>query len=585
MTARISLLSIALALTSVAAGCTIGDNNPMRDAGVRTDGAPIKGTCESMTDSDGDGLFDDFEGNGRVDTDRDGIPDSMDTDSDNDGILDQDESGSLGGCSARNSDGDDYADFRDNDADNDGLSDRQEVEETFTDPFNADTDGDGYSDTAEWATPGADPNDATVGLSPDDFYVVLPYGAAPVNRTLLFNTNVQQADVFFMLDRTGSMSEEVTELRRSLATVVPQMVARIPDLGVGFGGFSGFGGAAAGRMCETVPIFGTLCTDGEGNAGDVPFNLYSVITTDTTQMLSDVNMLRADQGGANWASHGEALFQAATGDGVLPWVGEQHCVTWPDETGRRYGYPCFRPGSLPIMVVMTDTSSKNGPNTGGVSGGTYDPSGFSMGPPPHTYDQTLGALQGIGARVVGVLSITGGGTDCGPQISNPTCITQFDTWARETGTVRADGTPIVLQIGCNGSGLGASLVDAIEYLATETPQDISTRVQDGDDFPVGVGPVDVNDLINAIRPVALRPTAGGTIPCPDATRCDDARFFDVTPGDDVEFDVEFQNTTVEPIATAQVFRATIFVVGNGVADLDAREVVIIVPAGSVPFLE
>ena len=122
-------------------------------------------------------------------------------------------------------------------------------------------------------------------------------------------------------------------------------------------------------------------------------------------------------------------------------------------------------------------------------------------------------------------------------------------------------------------------------LATETPQDISTRVQDGEDFPVGIEPVDVNVLINHIRPVALSPTAGGTIPCPDPTRCDDTRFFDVTPGDDVEFSVEFQNDTVEPIATAQIFRATIYVVGNGVADLDAREVVIVVPAGSVPFLE
>lgn len=581
MTARPSLISIALALTTVAAGCTIGNDDPMRDTGVRTDSGAVIGTCDSMTDSDGDGLFDDFEGRGTVDSDGDGTPDSLDTDSDNDGILDQDESGALGGCSARNVDGDDYPDYRDNDSDNDGLSDRQEVEETFTDPFNADTDGDGYSDTAEWATPGADPNDSTVGLSPDDFYVVLPYEAAPEMRTLLFNTNVQQADVFFMLDRTGSMSEEVSELRRSLATVVPQMVTRIPDLGVGFGGFSGFGGAAAGPCTS---IFGIpVCPDGD--PGDVPFNLYSVITTDMSQMLRDVMLLRADQGGANWASSNEALFQAATGDGVLPWLGEQHCVTWPDETGRRYGYPCFRPGSLPIMVVMTDTSSKNGPNTAGVSGGTYDASGFTMGPPPRTYDQSLAALRGIGARVVGVLSITGGGDGCGPQISNPTCITQFDTWARETGTVRADGTPIVLQLGCNGSGLGAGLVDAIEYLATETPQDISTRVQDGDDFPVGVGPVDVNDLINHIRPVALRPTAGGTIPCPDATRCDDARFFDVTPGDDVEFQVEFQNTTVMPIATAQIFRATIFVVGNGVADLDAREVVIIVPAGSVPFLE
>jgi hypothetical protein len=580
---RIRLTLIALSLVCVAPACTVGDTTPMRDTGVRSDGGPIIGICESMTDSDGDGLFDDFEGRGAVDTDRDGMPDSMDTDSDNDGLLDQDESGALGGCRAQNTDGDDFPDYRDNDSDNDGLGDREETEVTFTSPTNADTDGDGFSDTAEWATPGADPRDPTRGLDPDDFYVVLPYGGSPENRTLRFNTTVRQADVFFMLDRTGSMTAEVDALKSSLARVVPEMTARIPDLGVGFGGFSGFGGPAAGRMCTTVPIIGEICTDGEGEAGDVPFNLYSVITTDTAQMLRDVNMMEADQGGATWASHNEALYQAATGEGIDPWVDMQRCPAAPDDISPRYGYPCFRPGSLPIMVVLTDTSSRNGPDTAGVAGGTYDPASFTMGR-PHTYDETLASLRGIGARVVGVLSVTTPGTDCRPQVSNPSCIEQFNTWATETGTVRADGSPIVLQIGCNGSGLGDSLVTAIQYLATETPMDISTRIQDGEDIG-SVGPVDVNDLVNVIRPTTLLPAGGGTVSCPDATRCDTERFFDVTPGDLVEFEVQFQNDTVMPLSSAQVFRATIYVVGNGAADLDAREVVIIVPAGSIPFLE
>lgn len=580
------LLSIAFALcvapVGLGAGCTVGGNTPMRDAGtVRADGAPITGTCTTTTDSDGDGLYDDYEGGTRTDSDRDGMPDAMDTDSDNDGILDQDEAGALGGCAARNTDGDDLADFRDNDSDNDGLGDRQEVEQTFTSPTNADTDGDTFSDAAEYATPGADPNDATRGLSPDDFYVILPYSGAPENRTLRFNTTVRQADVFFMLDRTGSMTEEVDTLKRSLSTIVPAMVERIPDLGVGFGGFSGFGGPAAGT-CTGSGIF-EICPDGP--TGDVPFNLYSSITTDVARMVTDVNMLEADQGGANWASSNEALYQAATGEGIAPWVDMRRCPAEPDDISPRYGYPCFRPGSLPIMVVLTDTSSKNGPDTAGVSGGTYDPAGFRMGPPPHTYTETLGALNGIGARVVGVLSVTGGGTDCGPQVSNPTCIEQFDTWARETGTVRADGSPITLQIGCNGSGLGESLVSAIQYLATETPMDIGTRVQDGIDIPEMATPIDANGFFNRIRPVALYPTGGTMVSCPDATRCDEARFYDVTPGDFVEFDVEFQNDIVMPAPSAQIFRATIYVVGNGAADLDAREVVIIVPAGSIPFLE
>ena len=153
------------------------------------------------------------------------------------------------------------------------------------------------------------------------------------------------------------------------------------------------------------------------------------------------------------------------------------------------------------------------------------------------------------------------------------------------GTVRADGLHILLAVGCNGEGRGDRLVEAIQYLATETPMDISTRVQDGEDIN-SLGPVDVNDMINSIRPVDVISTVtGATTTCPDAVRCPDDRFLQVTPGDTVAFDVQFQNDTVMPRLTSQIFRATIFVVGNGAADLDAREVVIIVPAGSVVILE
>ena len=574
-------LAFLVVLTSLAGlGCTQGNERPGRDGGVGgPDAAPIMRRCDSTTDADSDGLYDDFEGGPTIDTDRDGTPDFQDTDSDNDGIDDAVESGALGGCLARNSDDDPLPDYVDNDADNDGLSDREETETYSTDPTSSDTDGDTFDDLAEVAT-GHDPNDATSVIPSDDFYVVLPYLGPAQQRPLRFRTRVQRADVFFMMDRTGSMTDEVDTLKSSLSTIVDGMVEAIPDIGVGFGGFSGFGGPASGAgMC----VLG-ICTYQDGPDGDVPFNLYSVITTDRDQMQRDAMMLEADQGGATWASHNEALYQAATGEGILPWVRRQSCPAIPDEMGRRYGYPCFRPGSLPIMVVMTDTSSKNGPHTEGVSGGTYDASGFTMGPPPHTYPQTLASLQGIGARVIGVMSISGGG-DCSPQVSNPTCDRQFDTWARETGTVDATGNPITFEIGCDGSGLGTGLVDAIRTLTSETPQDISATSRDGADFaPADVGPIDATMFIKAITPIALYEDGTTMISCPDATRCDDTIFRSVSPGDSVEFDVRFQNDFVPSRTTSQVFRATILVLGNGVAELDSREVAIVVPAGSDPFL-
>ncbi|WP_053233767.1 hypothetical protein [Sandaracinus amylolyticus] len=565
---RLAFLSTLLAL----AGCTEGTNRPPGrvDDGGTGPGPIIEGICSSTTDSDGDGLYDAMEGTS--DWDGDGTANHLDTDSDGDGLLDSAESGGLGGCRARNSDDDAIADYLDNDSDNDGLSDREETERYETDPLNPDSDGDGYIDVAEVAT-GHDPNDRNDGIPEDDFYVVLPYRGDPQERELRFGTTVRQADVFFMMDRTGSMGDEVDRLKSSLDTVVAQMTATIDDIGVGFGGFAGFGGRAGGP-CMTLPVVGEVC--GEGDNGDVPFNLYGVITTDLTRMRSDLAMMEADQGGATWASSNEALYQAATGEGIAPWVPMQRCTAVPDEEGRRYGYPCFRPGSLPIMVVLTDTSSRNGPLTAGVSGGTYTPSNFTMGPPPHTYDQTLASLRMIGARVIGVLS--------GTEVSNPTPQAQFETWARETGTVYADGRPIVFNISGSGAGLDTSIVEAIRVLAEETPQNISAVPYDGEDLPAQDPPIDATDFIKAITPVRLLEDGVPTVTCPMAERCDDWVFYGVAPGDVVEFRVTFRNDFVAPRATTQLFEARIVVLGNGVAELDERDVVIIVPAGSEPIL-
>ncbi len=567
------VIAACLAGAGSAMGCTSGSTRPggmMLDGGG--DARTIDRRCMTTTDSDSDSLFDEFEQSYGEDWERDGIPNHLDPDSDDDGISDSEEAGPGGGCSARDTDGDAVPDFLDLDSDGDGLSDREERTRYFTDPYNEDSDGDGFVDVAEVAT-GHDPLNPDDGIPPEDFYVVLPYEGPEQLRDLTFSTNVRQADVFFMMDRTGSMSEEAGRLRSSLGNIVREMTMRIRDVGVGVGGFAGFGGpAGSGGMCMTI-IGIESCDDGP--RGDVPFNLYGVITTDVAQMQRDVDMLRADQGGATWASSNEALYQAATGAGIAPWVPPQRCAAIPDETRPRIGYPCFRPGSLPIMVVMTDTSSKNGPMTTGVSGGTYNPARFTMGPPPHTYDESLASLRGIGARVIGVIS--------GEEVSRPTAIAQFREWATQTGTVDGSGAPITFMIGSDGSGLDTRIIEAVRILAEETPQDISATSVDGEDFPAEIGPVDATRFIKNITPARI--VAGG-IPteCPSSGLCDDRLFYSVTPGATVEFRVRFLNDFQPPRPFSQVFRAEILVLGNGVAELDSRDVVIVVPSGSIPDL-
>ncbi|HJL44790.1 MAG TPA: hypothetical protein RMG45_03105 [Polyangiaceae bacterium LLY-WYZ-15_(1-7)] len=553
-------------LLAVACG---DDDRPSRgDGGVSPD-ATITGRCDNMTDTDGDGLWDDFEGSD--DVDGDGIPNFMDTDSDGDGFDDRTESGEQGGCSARNSDADAFPDYLDNDSDGDGLGDREEAETYFTDPYNPDTDGDGFPDAAEVATM-SDPNDPSSTVDPEDFFVVLPFGGPEERRNLTFGTEIRKADVFFMVDSTGSMRGEISNLQSGLSSLVDRLVMAIPDIGVGFGQFAGFGGV----NCTTV-IGVEACSD--GRRSDLPFELNSVIVTDRAQMQTAVGTLDADSGGAIWASSTEAIYQAATGEGIGRWVPPQSCPTIPDEVGRRFGYPCFRPGSLPIIVPITDTSSKNGP--GNSPSQNYDPADFAPEPAPHTLDQTRFAALGIGARVFGIISGDEVNTPDGP--GGPSAISQAEWWATETGTVDAAGSPIAFMIGSDGSGLTDRIVDAIQQLSSETPQDITTRTEDSRDIPEQSPPVDATLMIKAITPVAAYDGMGIEIPESEIAR-DDIAFYGVTPGVRVEFEITFLNDVVPAASSAQIFLAKIIVVGNGVADLDEREVIILVPAGSGPLI-
>ncbi len=91
-------------------------------------------------DEDGDGIINSLEGNGSVDTDVDGLPDTEDADSDNDGIPDAEEVGSALYVPL-DTDGDGVANFRDSDSDNDGIDDRYEGD--------ADSNGNGVLDRLE----------------------------------------------------------------------------------------------------------------------------------------------------------------------------------------------------------------------------------------------------------------------------------------------------------------------------------------------------------------------------------------------------------------------------------------------------
>jgi hypothetical protein len=179
---------------------TDGDGTVDQDDAENTDPCvPDAGSAACLAidlDDDDDGIPDTLEGSGAVDTDGDGIPDSLDLDSDNDGLFDLIESGadvtgldsdndgvidasnSFGGnrladvlettadsgtinYSLLDTDGDTTPDFRDLDSDGDGQNDVSEA-------GGSDPDEDGVIGSA---TPTVDGNGVPTGggLTPPDY--------------------------------------------------------------------------------------------------------------------------------------------------------------------------------------------------------------------------------------------------------------------------------------------------------------------------------------------------------------------------------------------------------------------------------
>jgi hypothetical protein len=229
------------------------------------------------------------------------------------------------------------------------------------------------------------------------------------------------------------------------------------------------------------------------------------------------------------------------------------CPSIPDEPAPRRGYPCFRPGALPIVVLVTDVAWHNGP--GGSNGYT----GFS--PPSHTFDEAVAAMNAIGARFIGV-SVGGGGRS------------EAEEMGRQTGSVDGSGTPLVYD--SSGGEVSDAIIMGIETLVGGTPQDVSTRTENVAGNPDGF---DATQFIKNIVPFEGYGPAGESGPIPGVTYAskDGTTFYEVIPGTQVEFTIDFWNDVRPTPARTEIHQAKIIVVGNGVADLDFRNVYIVVP--------
>ena len=527
---------------------TDDDNDLVRDRDE------LGGVLDPLVDTDGDGRpnyhdpdsDDDLILDGDefgADTDGDGLFDHEDLDTDNDGILDEDEAGDFDVFSAPiDSDDDGVPDFRDPDSDNDGLSDRFE-DENGLDPTLSDTDGDGVDDLVESAA-GTDPlDDSDSPRTRGNFVFIVDFEEPPdpTRDTLDFATSIQNADVYFLMDETGSMGGSISSLASGIADLISRVRGVIPNSWFGLGGF---------RDYPTSPY---------GSAGvDLAYEHYLDMTDDTAVAMGAAGGVYEPAGGSDGAeSHGQAIWSAITGDELFAVPSRADNDAFPACPAERFGYPCFRDDAVPIIVLISDIYMHHGP------GGSNAYTGIT--PEPITYDEMVRVAVANRVRVTGIIQGSGFGTTQ----------TEFDQLATDTLAVDDMGMPLVENF--MGGTISDAVVRNIQTLAEQSRLDVTAEFRDDptdsvDTMVAFFDHLEANPMGNRVRGCQARVAedrdGDGVLDTFPNVRTDDRVCFDVYPR---------QNDTVMRTMDPQLVRATVAVIGDGFTELDSRDVFFLVP--------
>ena len=555
---------LAFALVACSADSTSNVDGGRRDGAAdarRTDARGTDVSTGPCIDSDNDGISDTIETN--ADDDRDGTPNAMDTDTDGDGFSDLVESvGTYPNYSSNRSpltcgqspddcDADGVFNFRDLDSDNDGLTDAEELA-GGSNPCAADTDGDGIDDLTEHAA-GSDPTNATSMPPAGTLYVTLPYhppgdmGAHPT-REFTFSTHIRSADIVFLVDTTGSMGSTISAVQSTLSrTIIPGIVTAL-----GAGGDARYAVAAHGDFAEG------------GSNGDGAMTLYQRLDASAALSQTATSRYSAGGGGDEPEAMVPAMHALISGFGTPGYGGTatrmmdpvRDCAANPDSP-TPYGWACFLPGRVPIIVLFSDADWHNGPTMPGNYYGSV--------PMAAQYSQLVTEMTAHGAYFVGI--------DVGRGATHANSL----QLAMTTMTVDSSGNPIAFQGA--PSTIAAAVVNAISTIAGQSRQDITTHTT-GDPTEMRLAaPHTTADFIKAVTPARGIPDMPTGYDHHDMTT-----FFGVLPSTQVVFTVDFYNDFQPGGSAAQVFRATIHVLGRASSEVDHRDVFIVVPAdgGGLP---
>lgn len=377
---------------------------------------------------------------------------------------------------------------------------------------------------------GPDAPDLGTDAGPPPPCIEIPREVGTVRASFESPVSLAVADVFFLLDATASMLDEIDNIRRRLRDrVVPGIQAAIPDAAFG------------------VALVGEFPVSPHGPRDVEPFEMRTPITSDVLAVESALEGLPSWGNFDEPEAQVEGLYQVASGEGLSPWIPEfAGCAAGGTGGG------CFRRDSLPVIVLITDAPMNNGPP--GVS--PTSRYRFSSPGEPHDYADAVRELEAAGILVIGL-----GARDA----LSMSPMSHLRAIARDTGAVDGSGNPLAFDIGGTGTGVGVGIVDAITELAAGTPLDVDALVEDvlGDLY-------DARDLVVAVRPATAVPESGVS------GRSEDS-FLGVTPGTRVTFEIELDASGIPPRPETLVIPARVLFRAFRRSRLDRQDVVFVIP--------
>ncbi|HJL16834.1 MAG TPA: PPC domain-containing protein [Sandaracinaceae bacterium LLY-WYZ-13_1] len=229
--------------------------------------------------------------------------------------------------------------------------------EGTTIPTLPDSDGDGVPDVAD-ECPGPGAYRAADGSCYGDTFLFheLPYGGPAEIDPLDIMVQVRTADVYFLMDTTGSMGGEIVNLQDDLTSgsfipgcsggIIGAIRCTIPDAWFGVGRY------------DDYPV------SPYGGGSDVVYEHLQDIDASISAAQTAVNGMYASGGSDGPESQSQALWAVATGGGLGPYLSPQSGCA-----GSEWGYPCFREGTIPIVIHFTDERFHNGPYGYDYAGG------------------------------------------------------------------------------------------------------------------------------------------------------------------------------------------------------------------------